>query len=87
MSHLLGIDIGGSGAKGAVVDTATGELVSERFKIRTPEPVVPERLGEMAAEIAARHGWSGPAGVAIPSIVRNGIVASAANVHGDWMGV
>lgn len=87
MSEILGIDIGGSGAKGAVVDTRTGELVSERYKIPTPEPVLPERMAEMVGEIVSHHNWNGPAGIALPAIVRNGIVASAANIHPDWMGV
>ncbi len=87
MNEILGIDIGGSGAKGAVVDTHTGALLTERYKIPTPDPVPPERLGEMVGEIVSYHNWNGPAGIAVPAIVRNGILASAANIHPDWMGV
>jgi len=87
VSEVLGIDIGGSGVKGAVIDTATGELLSERFKVRTPEPVPPERMGEIALEVASHHAWQGPIGLALPSIVRNGVVHSAANIHRDWLGV
>ncbi len=87
MSAYLGIDIGGSGAKGAVVDVRTGDLVTDRFKARTPRPVTPDRMGEIVGEIASHHNWQGPVGVALPSIIRNGIVASAANIHPDWIGV
>lgn len=87
MSEFLGIDIGGSGAKGAIVETTTGRLRSERFKVPTPEPVTPTRMGEIVAEIATHHDWSGPVGVALPAIIRNGMVSSAANIHSDWLGV
>jgi len=87
VSEILGIDIGGSGAKGAVIDVRTGEMITERYKVPTPEPVLPARLGEIVGEIVSHHNWSGPVGVAMPAIVRNGVVASAANIHHDWMGV
>lgn len=87
MTHCLGIDIGGSGAKGAVIETQTGELVTDRYKVPTPEKVPPQRMGEIVAEIASYHNWVGPVGVALPSIVRNGVVCSAANIHPDWIGV
>jgi polyphosphate glucokinase len=87
VTELLGIDIGGSGAKGAVVNTRSGALVTDRHKVPTPQPVPPERMGEIVGEIVSHHAWTGPVGIAIPSIVRNGVVSSAANIHPDWIGV
>jgi polyphosphate glucokinase len=87
MTECLGIDIGGSGAKGAVVDTRTGDLVTERYKVPTPQKVPPQRMGEIVGEIVSYHNWMGPVGVALPSIIRNGVVYSAANIHPDWIGI
>lgn len=87
MMQCLGIDIGGSGAKGAVVDIGSGELVTDRYKVPTPQKVPPRRMGEIVGEIVSHHNWVGPVGVALPSIIRNGVVCSAANIHPDWIGV
>lgn len=85
--QVLGIDIGGSGVKGAPVDAANGEMLTERFRISTPQPATPEAVAAVVAQIAEHHGWSGPVGVAFPGIVRHGIVGSAANVDKSWIGV
>jgi polyphosphate glucokinase len=84
--HGFGVDIGGSGIKGAVVDLATGELVTERFKVATPRPSTPEAVGEAVAEVVTHLGWSGPIGTTFPAVVRNGVALTAANVDQSWIG-
>lgn len=85
---LLGIDIGGSGIKGAPVDPITGRLAAERVRIKTPKPATPEAVADVAADVAAAFPLvSGPVGVTFPAVVRSGVVASAANVHESWIGV
>lgn len=83
---LLGIDIGGTGIKGAPVDTATGRLAGERTRIATPQPATPAAVAEVVAEIAAAHAGGGAIGVTFPAVVRDGVVASAANVDPSWIG-
>ena len=74
----LGIDIGGSGIKGAPVDTATGRLLAERQRIETPQPATPEAVTETVAQLVAGFGWTGPVGATFPGIVRHGVIGSAA---------
>ncbi len=83
----FGIDIGGSGMKAAIVDLATGELLSDRKRIATPRPATPEAMAEVARQLVEHHGWHGPLGVAFPAVVRHGIVHSAANIDESWIGV
>src|SRR5436305_1139163 len=77
---ILGIDIGGSGIKGAPVDTATGHLLMERHRIPTPQPSRPESVAVVVREIVEHFGWRGPIGCTFPGIVKQGVVYSAANV-------
>lgn len=84
--HILGIDIGGSGIKGAPVDTTTGQFLEERHRIPTPQPSVPEEVCNVVAEIARHFSWKGPIGCTFPAIVKNGVVYSAANVDKSWIG-
>jgi polyphosphate glucokinase len=86
MAKSFGIDIGGSGVKGAVVDVKAGELTTDRHRIKTPRPSTPEAVLDVAAEIVAHAGWSGAVGCAVPSVVRNGIVETAANIDDSWIG-
>lgn len=81
----LGIDIGGSGIKGALVDTEKGEMVSERIRIPTPQPATPEAVMEVMGEIVAAFKYKGPLGVGIPGIVIHGVVLSAANIDEGWL--
>ncbi len=90
MTHALGIDIGGTGIKGAVVDLATGELVTDRLKRATPaggEPTaIIQTLTELIAELGGiEEGIS--VGVCFPAIVKNGRTLSAANVSKKWIGL
>lgn len=84
--EILGIDIGGSGIKGAPVNVATGEMLAERHRIATPQPSKPEAVADVVAEIAQHFDWHGPIGCTFPSIVQNGVMYSAANVDKGWVG-
>ena len=84
--ELLGIDIGGSGIKGAIVDIRKGEFVGERHRIPTPQPAKPVPVAEVVAEIVQHFNYSGPIGITFPAIIRNGVAHSAANVDDDFIG-
>ncbi|MCE5290419.1 MAG: ROK family protein [Nocardiaceae bacterium] len=81
----FGIDVGGTGIKGALVDLATGELAGERIRIETPKPATPEAVAATVAEIVKQAGWSGPVGVTMPAVVLNGVTKSAANIDESWV--
>jgi polyphosphate glucokinase len=83
---LLGIDIGGTGIKGAPVNVETGELLAERFRIPTPQPSLPNSVADVIGQIAQHFNYKGPAGVTFPAIVKKGVVYSAANVDPSWIG-
>lgn len=83
---ILGIDIGGSGIKGAIVDTNTGELLTERIRIETPTPATPEAIAETVFEITSHFKWNKPVGVCFPSVVRNNVAYLASNIDDSWIG-
>ena len=83
---ILGIDIGGSGIKGAVVDVAQGTFLSERVRLPTPQPAKPESVGQVVAALAEQFGWHGPIGCTFPAIIKRGIAFTAANVDSTWIG-
>ncbi len=83
----FGIDIGGSGIKGARVDLDTGELASDRIKILTPDRPAPENVVPIIQEILATAAWSGPFGCTFPGVVRHGVLYSAANLGEHWVGM
>ncbi|MFI6496738.1 polyphosphate--glucose phosphotransferase [Nonomuraea typhae] len=85
--EVLGIDIGGSGIKGAPVDVVAGRLTQERLRIPTPQPAKPAPMAETVAQIVDHFSWTGPVGVTFPGVVMDGVVRSAANVHHSWVGV
>ncbi|WP_216319615.1 polyphosphate--glucose phosphotransferase [Deinococcus aestuarii] len=87
MSVILGIDIGGSGIKGAPVDTDTGRLLAERHRIPTPPGAQPDAVRDVVAELVRHFGHQGPVGVTFPGIVQNGRTLSAANVDKAWIGL
>lgn len=86
MEHL-GIDIGGSGIKGAPVDVSTGALTAERRRFETPQPATPDAVIETVTELVEAFAWSGPVGATFPGVVRDGVIRSAANVDRNWLGV
>jgi polyphosphate glucokinase len=83
---ILGIDIGGSGIKGAPVDIKTGELVTDRCRIPTPQPSTPAAVSEVVAQLAAQFDWKGPMGCTFPAVIKQGIAYTAANVDKLWLG-
>lgn len=87
MDRAFGLDIGGTGIKGAIVDLGTGELASERIRIPTPQPSTVDAVLDTVAEIVAQAEWEGPIGCTFPGIVRHGVIGSTANVDHSWMGV
>lgn len=84
--ETLGIDIGGSGIKGAPVDTETGALLAPRYRIQTPRPSKPRPVAEIVAEITRHFEWNGPVGCGFPSAIRQGVALTAANIHKKWIG-
>ena len=87
-AHAIGIDFGGTGIKAAPVRLDTGELLEDRHRIDTPKKSTPEAVGEIMAQLCDSFPEStGPVGVAVPAVVRRGVVLSAANIDKSWIGV
>jgi polyphosphate glucokinase len=82
---ILGIDIGGSGIKGAPVNTKSGKFITERHRIETPSPATPEAVAEVIKAIAEYFKWEGPIGCGFPAVVLNGVVKTAANIDKSWI--
>lgn len=82
----FGIDVGGSGIKGGIVDMDTGLLIGERVKLLTPQPATPAAVAKTIAAVVNEFGWSGPLGVTYPGVVTHGVVQTAANVDKSWIG-
>lgn len=83
---ILGVDIGASGIKGAVIDIRNGEMLTERLRLETPQPATPQAVVKTFAELIKLHQWSGPVGCGFPAIVKNGVAHSAANIDRSWIG-
>lgn len=86
MQAILGIDVGASGVKGALVDVNNGKLSGERFRVPTPQPSTPEALAGAFSEIVAFFNYKGPIGCGFPAIVKKGTALSAANIDKSWIG-
>ena len=85
--HILGIDVGGTGIKSAIVDTNTGELLSERIRIETPRPATPEAIGKTLKIVLEQHQWSGPVGMGCPAAIQHGVARTAANIDQSFIGL
>lgn len=85
--QILGLDIGGSGIKGAIVDVASGALVTPRHRIPTPNPATPEAVVETVVQLVQHFAWRGPIGCGFPAVIKGGIIHTAANVSPRWIGV
>lgn len=83
--EILGIDIGGTGIKGALVDTTTGVLTTDRFRVDTPTEATPKAVAEVVRQITRHFDWQGPLGCTMPARVEHGVVHTAANIHQDWI--
>lgn len=84
--ELLGVDIGGSGIKAAIVDAKTGKLVSKRQRIPTPKPSKPEAVAKVINNLITNLNWSGPVGVSFPTIIKNGKALHHSNLDKEWKG-
>lgn len=86
MRTVFGIDVGGTGIKGAPVDIATGQLAADRHRIPTPQPATPAAVADVVGELAKYFDWRGPAGATFPAVMKNGVAQTAANVDKSWIG-
>ena len=86
MKTILGIDVGASGIKGALVDLQHGKLSGERFRVPTPQPATPAALAGAFAEVVEYFEYRGAVGCGFPAIVKNGVAHSAANIDKHWIG-
>ena len=88
----LGIDVGGTGIKAALVDVKTGRLITRRVRIDTPQPSTPQAMAEtlrqVVAEVAAEHTFPDelPVGAGLPCVVKSGKALTAANIDKSWIG-
>jgi len=84
--QILGVDIGGSGIKGAIVDTVTGELVTDRHRLETPQPATPEAVAAVLAQLVLHFDWSGPVGCGFPAAIQHGVARTASNIAQSFIG-
>jgi polyphosphate glucokinase len=85
-ARAFGVDIGGSGIKGALVEVATGRLVTERRRIPTPQPSTPQAVAAVVAQMVGDAQWQGDIGATFPAVIKHGVAQSAANVDHSWVG-
>ena len=85
--QTLGVDIGGSGIKGAIVETTTGELVVKRIRIETPKPATAPAVVATVKELVTQLKWKGPIGCGYPGVVKSNIIYTAANLDKSLIGV
>lgn len=83
---ILGVDIGGTGIKGGLVNIQTGEMLGERHRLETPQPSTPEAVAQTFTELVRHFDWHGAVGVGFPAIVHNGVAMSASNIDDGWLG-
>jgi polyphosphate glucokinase len=84
--QIFGVDIGGSGIKGAPVDLERGDLAQERFKVLTPQPATPDGVADGVKQVVEHYGWTGPVGITFPGVVTDGAtIRTAANVDRSWI--
>lgn len=84
--QAYGIDIGGTGIKGAIVDTTSGQLLTPRKRILTPQPSTPDAVAGVVVQLLEAAGWTGPVGATFPAVIQHGVAHSAANVDKSWIG-
>ena len=85
--EILGIDIGGSGIKGAPVDITTGELLTDRYRIPTPTPSEPDQITEAVNQLVEHFDWKGPVGCGFPTVIHHGKSVARGNIDKSWKGV
>ena len=84
--EILGIDIGGTGIKGAPVDVEKGVLLTPRYRLRTPRSGKPQPVAKTVANLVQHFAWQGPVGCGFPAVVQHGVAKTAANIHSTWIG-
>ena len=84
--NVFGLDVGGSGIKGAPVDVESGEFLSERVRIKTPQPATPEAIVSTAVGVVREAGWEGPVGCGFPAVIKDGVIETAANIDKSAIG-
>lgn len=82
----LGVDIGGSGIKGGLVDLEAGVLIGDRFRLDTPQPATPAAVSRAAGEVVAHFAWTGEVGLTLPAVILGGVARTAANIDPSWIG-
>ncbi len=82
---ILGVDIGASGIKGAIVDVASGTLVSDRFRLETPKPSTPENMAKTFKKLVDHFDWKGTIGIGFPAVIKDGVVKTASNIDKSWI--
>jgi polyphosphate glucokinase len=82
----FGVDIGGTGIKGAVVDVGSGQLVTDRVRVLTPHPATPDSVVPVVAKLVRDAGYDGAVGCAFPAVVKDGVAQTAANIDKSWIG-
>lgn len=87
LKNILGIDVGGSGIKGAIVNTKTGELLTDRYRIPTPQPATPKDVSKTIADVVKHYNWSGAVGIGFPAAIQNGFVRTASNIDKSFIGI
>lgn len=85
--QILGIDIGGTGIKGAPVDLEKEDYMGERFRIPTPQPATPEAVAQCVQELIDHFDWKGPVGVGFPTVIVNGKAKAYGNMDESWLNV
>ena len=87
VAHAIGVDVGGTGIKGALVDLASGELQSDRIRVETPLPATPAAVRDAVVDLVGRLAVSPtPVGIALPGVIQHGVVRTAANIDAAWIG-
>ena len=84
---ILGVDIGGSGIKGAVVDTQSGLIIGERHRIATPQPATPQAMAETLKQLVDHFAWQGEIGCGFPATIHHGVAFTAANIDASWINI
>ena len=85
-NYGLGVDVGGSGIKGCLVDLDQGVLAADRWRVDTPRPSTPEAVGEVVGRLVQHFDWTAAVGLALPSVITRGVARTAANIDPSWVG-
>jgi len=83
---VLGVDIGGTGIKGALVDVNKGKMTTERFRLETPQPATPSNIAATFKKVVEHFKWEGKIGAGFPAVIKKGVAQTASNIHKDWIG-